>query len=373
MAVLRKVNEKADAGDPVLSLAVGQPGAPLPAAMRELISQAGNAGQFGYTDALGTMKLREAIARWHTNRYGDHVEPAQIAVTNGASGGFTLAFLAAVPKGGSIGIAVPGYPAYRNIIKALGYNAVEIRVDQASRWCLTADRIRQAHTETGLDAVLVASPANPTGTMLSPEDLRAAVSACQELGIRSISDEIYHGLAYGDVEEATARPMAGDGDDGVIVINSFSKYFCMTGWRIGWMVMPRNMLDLTERLAQNLVICPPDLSQRLACSALEQADAFDEIKAGYAANRALLQQRLPAMGFEGMLPIDGAFYAYVPVSRFANDSVTFCARMLDEIHVAATPGIDFDPEQGHTMMRMSFAGTRDVVASALDRMERWLA
>lgn len=372
MQAMQRANELTSQGKPVLNLSIGQPGARMPKKMREYGAQLLEQGHFGYTDALGLPELRAGIAKWHSSRYDDHLDASQVVVTNGASGAFTLAFLATVPKNGRIGVAIPGYPAYRNIILALGFEPVEIRVEGDTNWCLTAQLIEESHKEKPLDCVLVASPANPTGTMMTPSQLREAAQKCHHLGIRFISDEIYHGLSYG-IEEASARPFLGEGVDGAIVINSFSKYFCMTGWRVGWMIVPKKMVNLVERLAQNMMICAPDISQRIAISALSQKNEFEAIKADYAKNREILLTRLPQIGFEGILPIDGAFYAYLPIAPHAHKADEFCRAMLEEIYVACTPGKDFDPEQGNKMIRLSFAGKTQTISDAMDRIQNWLA
>ncbi|MBZ0228841.1 MAG: aminotransferase class I/II-fold pyridoxal phosphate-dependent enzyme, partial [Bauldia sp.] len=259
------------------------------------------------------------------------------------------------------------YPAYRNILGALGLEVVDIETRAEDRHVVTPEMLAEAHARGPLAGILVASPANPTGTVMRPEALGALIGAANELGIRFISDEIYHGLVYSGVAE-TALTF----DPAAIVVNSFSKYYCMTGWRVGWMVLPEELVRPVERIAQNLYISAPDLSQRAAVAAFDATEELEAVKTGYAANRRLLLERLPAIGFDDYFPVDGAFYFYASVRRFANDSVDFAQRMLTEAGVAATPGPDFDRTKGHSWLRFSFAGTGADMAEAMERLAAWL-
>lgn len=367
MDVLRAANEQEAAGGRVIHMEVGQPGAPAPQPVLEAARRVLADGRFGYTEALGILPLRERISRHYAEAYGVEVPAARIAVTTGSSGGFNLAFLAAFDAGDRIAITAPGYPAYRNILGALGLEAVEIETDIATGHVLTPDMLAEAHRRTPLKGLLVASPANPTGTMMKPEALAALIGAAEDLGIRFISDEIYHGLVYEGVAE-TALRHARD----AIVINSFSKYYCMTGWRIGWMVLPDDLVRPVERIAQNLYICAPDISQRAAVAAFEATAELEAVKAGYAASRRLLLDRLPKIGFDDLAPADGAFYIYGSVRNFSNDSAEFTRRMLAEAGVAATPGADFDRQRGHATLRFSFAGPVTQMEEAMDRLGGWL-
>ena len=367
MDVMRTANALEARGESILHLEVGQPGEPAPRAARDAAERALASETLGYTDALGRPSLRQRIARHYGETYGLEVDPARVIVTTGSSGAFTLAFLALFDAGDGVGITDPGYPAYRNILAALGLEPRSMPVGGATRWQLNADIVRAAHRERPLRGVLVASPANPTGTMLTPEALADLVGACREDGIAFISDEIYHGLTYG-VPQASALETSDD----VIVINSFSKYFCMTGWRIGWMVVPERLERVMERLAQNLFISPPTLSQVAAEAALDARADLDAIRDGYAANRDRLIAGLSEIGLDRFAPADGAFYLYADISRFSNDSAEFATRMLHEIGVAATPGLDFDPEEGSSYLRFSYAGTADVIDQAVDRIAGWL-
>lgn len=354
-------------GRDVVRMEVGQPGAPAPRAVLDAATSVLADGRLGYTPALGRTDLRERIARHYGERYGTDVSPARVAVTTGSSAGFVLAFLAAFDAGARVAMAAPGYPAYRNILSALGLEAVEVPVGADTRFCLTRDHVSRMHAERPLAGVLVASPANPTGTMVSPRELRGMAEWCAENGVRFISDEIYHGLSYAG-EEASAAGMAG-----AIVVNSFSKYYCMTGWRIGWAVLPDMLVRPLERLSQSLYISAPDLSQRAAVHAFDATAELDEIKASYARNRALLLERLPKLGFDDFAPADGAFYIYAGVSRLTNDSADFARRMLEEANVAATPGLDFDHARGMATIRFSFAGTEAEITRGLRHLEEWLA
>jgi aspartate/methionine/tyrosine aminotransferase len=354
-------------GRSVIHMEVGQPGAPAPRPVLAAAARALEGGRLGYTEALGIMPLRERIARHYHDAYGVDVSPSRVMVTTGSSGGFNLVFLGAFDPGDRIAMAAPGYPAYRNILKALGLEAVEIAVGPETRWALTAGQVERAHAEKPLAGVLVASPANPTGTMTSPEDLKALVETCDALGIRFISDEIYHGLVYAGRAETALRL-----GEHAIVVNSFSKYYCMTGWRVGWLVLPEDLVRPFERLSQSLYISVPELSQRAAVAAFEATDELEAVKAGYGRSRAVLLKRLPELGFDELLPVDGAFYAYASVARFTNDALDFAGRMLNEAGVAATPGPDFDHARGHRYMRFSFAGTEAAVMEGLDRLANWL-
>ncbi|MCE1235722.1 MAG: pyridoxal phosphate-dependent aminotransferase [Hyphomicrobiales bacterium] len=368
MEVLSAAVARERQGHRVIHMEVGQPGANAPSPVIAAAKRALD-GRLGYTEALGIRELREAIAAHYARTYGVEVAADRIAVTAGSSGAFNLAFLAAFSPGARVAMPTPGYPAYRNLLAALGLEAVEIECGAETRWALTPEMLRAAHAEKPLDGVLVASPANPTGTMYSPAALDALVRAADVLGLWFISDEIYHGLVHNGVQ-ATALASS----PRAIVVNSFSKYYCMTGWRIGWMVMPEVLAKPIDRLAQNLTLSNNEISQRAALAAFDPASTaeLDVVKAGYAANRAFLVERLPRLGFDDLLPVDGAFYAYASCRRFSNDSLDFVRRMLNEAGVAATPGADFDLARGAGYVRFSFAGTKADMVEAVDRLETWL-
>ena len=370
MDVLAEATKRRVAGHPVISMAVGQPSHPAPQAALEAARAALAEGRIGYTDALGTARLKTALAQHYRFRHGLEIDPTRIAITTGSSAGFNLAFLSLFDAGDAVAIARPGYPAYRNILGALGLRVVEVPVTAETHFTLTPESLEAAQKQSGvsLKGVLLASPANPTGTVTGRDGLKALANYCAAHSIAFISDEIYHGLTFAG-EEASALELT----DEAIVINSFSKYYCMTGWRIGWMVLPERLVRPIERLAQSLYISPPELSQIAATTALGAGAELDLYKASYAANRDLLMKRLPQIGLSIASPMDGAFYAYVDVSRFTNDSMAFARRMLAETDVAATPGIDFDPKDGHHTMRFSYAGSFDEMSEAVDRLARWLA
>jgi aspartate/methionine/tyrosine aminotransferase len=356
-------------GGSVVHMEVGQPGHPAPQAALAAARAAIAAGRVPYTEALGLWSLRERIARHYRDAYGVTVAPERVVVTTGSSGGFTLAFLSMFAPGDRVAIAEPGYPAYRNILKALSLEGVEIPTGADTRFALAPAQIRRAHAERPLAGVLAMSPANPTGVVMAPEALQGLCDVCRELGLWFISDEIYHGLTYGEAKAETALAF---GDEAVI-INSFSKYFCMTGWRVGWMVVPERLVRPIERLQQNFSISVPYLSQVAAEAAFEGQAEMEAVRAGYERNRAILMEGLPRIGLGRFLPVDGAFYVFVDVSALTNDSMDFCRRALREAGVAITPGLDFDTREGRRFVRLSFAGTEGDMRGAVDRLGRWLA
>jgi aspartate/methionine/tyrosine aminotransferase len=367
MDVMRAAADREHSGRRVIHMEVGQPAAPAPRPVIAAAEAALKRGRIAYTEALGIRPLRARIARYYGEEHGLTVSPDRIAVTTGSSAGFNLAFLAAFDAGERIAVAAPGYPAYRNLLGALGLEVVEIPVDADTRYTLSPALIEKAHRDKPLAGVLIASPTNPSGTVMDPPSLRALIEATEAMGLTFISDEIYHRLVYNGVA-ATALEFS----ERAIVVNSFSKYYCMTGWRIGWMVLPENLVRPVERIAQNLYISAPDLSQQAAVAAFDATAELEAVKAGYAENRALLLRRLPEIGLGGHMPVDGAFYIYAPVRRFSNDSVEFCRRMLDETGVAATPGPDFDTARGNGYVRFCFAGTKAEMGEAMDLLGSWL-
>lgn len=367
MDVMRDANRREAAGDETLHLEVGQPASQAPQKVRDAAREALDSDLIGYTDALGIAPLRAGIAAHYKERYGVAVPEERVVVTTGSSGGFVLAFLAAFEPGDRVALAAPGYPAYRNILTALGIEVVSLPVDERTRFQPTAAMVRELRS--GIDGLIVASPGNPTGTMLDPAELCALAAHCDEAGIRLISDEIYHGITYGTVAESTAAAFS----EHAFVINSFSKYYSMTGWRIGWMIVPEDLVRSIECLAQSLYISPPALSQRAAVVAFSCRDELDANVARYAENRRLLLERLPEARITEHAAADGAFYLYAHVAHLTNDSHDFCRRMLAETGVAATPGIDFDPERGHAYVRFSFARSPAEIARACDRLRDWLA
>jgi aspartate/methionine/tyrosine aminotransferase len=345
---------------------VGQPSTGAPAAAVEAAVAAMRAGEtLGYTEALGIRPLRERIARLYADRYGVEVPVSRIAVTVGASGAFPLAFLAAFDRGDRIALAAPFYPPYVNILVALGLEPVLLEAGPESRYQPTVAML--ASLDPPPDGLIVASPCNPAGTMLHADELAAIARWCAGAGVRLVSDEIYHGLTYGE-PAATAAAVPG-----AVVINSFSKYWSMTGWRVGWMVLPEDLARPVERLAQNLFISAPGVSQVAALAAFDAEAELRGHVARYAANRALLLDALPRAGIANLAPAEGAFYLYADVGHLTNDSAGWCTRMLAEIAVAATPGVDFDRARGHRTVRFSFCGATADMAEAAQRIRRWLA
>ncbi|WP_439579790.1 pyridoxal phosphate-dependent aminotransferase [Elioraea sp.] len=369
MDVIAAANARAVAsgpGDPrVIRMEVGQPATGAPAAAVEAAIAAMRAGEtLGYTEAFGIRPLRERIARLYAERYGVAVPVARIAVTVGASGAFPLAFLAAFDRGDRVALAAPFYPPYVNILTALGLEPVLLEAGPASRYQPTVAMLDALDPPP--DGLIVASPCNPAGTMLHADELAAITRWCGAHGVRLISDEIYHGLTYGE-PAVTAATIAG-----AVVINSFSKYWSMTGWRVGWMVLPEDLARPVERLAQNLFISAPGVSQVAALAAFEAEVELRGHLARYAANRRLLLEALPRAGIATLAPAEGAFYLYADVGHLTNDSAAWCTRMLAEIAVAATPGVDFDRTRGHRTVRFSFCGATGDMAEAAKRLLFWL-
>ena len=355
-------------GERVVHMEVGQPAAPAPLTARRAAAAALETGRIGYTESLGLPSLRARIARHYRDTYGLDLDPARVAVTTGSSGAFILSFLSLFETGDRVALANPGYPPYRHILTALGCEPVLIETSAASRWVLSPDALIAAHRKTPLKGVIVASPANPTGTMMSAAALAELIAVAEDAGIRVISDEIYHGLDYAFAAETAAKlsPRA-------LVINSFSKYFCMTGWRIGWMVLPESLVRTVDRLHGNLAISVPTLAQIAAEAAFDGRDEMEAVKHGYEENRRILTEGLPRAGLDQFLPVDGAFYLYANIARFSNDSLDFAKRLLNEAGVAATPGIDFDPIDGRHFLRFCYAGSAAEMREAVERIGNWLS
>jgi aspartate/methionine/tyrosine aminotransferase len=354
------------AGARVIHMEVGQPAAPAPATAIAA-ARAALRGPLHYTESLGRPSLRARIARHYRETYGVLVDPGRVVVTTGSSGAFILAFLALFEAGDRIAVAIPGYPPYRHILKALGCEPVTIETSDDTRWAITPQLLLHAHRRAPLKGVLVASPANPTGTMMSAAALSALHDAARDAGIHFISDEIYHGLDYAFPAETATRL-----SEDAVAINSFSKYFCMTGWRIGWMLVPEPLVRPIDRLAGNLAISVPTLAQIAAEAAFDGRAEMESVKHGYEENRRILLAGLPKAGLDRILPVDGAFYLYADVSRFSTDSFDFAKQMLEETHVAATPGADFDPVRGHHFIRFCYAGSAADMREAVERIGRWL-
>ncbi len=354
-------------GRRIIHMEVGQPAAGAPATAIDAARVALGAARLGYTETLGAASLRQRIARAYAEWRGIDIDPARIVVTTGSSAGFILAFLAAFDAGDRVAVALPGYPPYRHILTALGCEPVGIETNPATRWSMTAETLLAQHREKPLQGVVVASPANPSGTMMTTAAFTALIEAAEEAGIVVISDEIYHGLDYAFTAECAARISSN-----AIVVNSFSKYFCMTGWRIGWLVVPAMLVRAVERLQQNLAISVPTLSQIAAEAAFEGRTELETVRRGYEENRRILLAGLPRVGLDSFLPADGAFYLYADVSRFSTDSFAFATRMLEEAGVATTPGVDFDPVRGRNFLRLCYAGSSEEMREAVERIGNWL-
>jgi aspartate/methionine/tyrosine aminotransferase len=354
-------------GGHVIHMEVGQPAAPAPQTAIAAAQAALAKARIGYTECLGIPSLRARIARHYQEAYGLALDPARVVVTTGSSAGFILAFLSLFEPGDRVALANPGYPPYRHILTALGCEPVLIETSAQTRWALTGEALLAAHRKKPLAGVIVASPANPTGTMMDAAALSQLIATAEGADIRVISDEIYHGLDYA-FPAVTAASLS----DRVLVINSFSKYFCMTGWRIGWLVAPEPLVRPIERLQQNLAISVPTLSQVAAQAAFDGREEMEAVKHGYEENRRILTEGLPKAGLDKFLPVDGAFYLYADVSRFSDDSHVFAKRLLEEAHVAATPGIDFDPVDGKHFVRCCYAGSADEMREAVRRIGGWL-
>lgn len=363
MEVMKAAAERAArAGDVVLHLEVGQPSTPAPVRARAAAHAALDGENLGYTDAAGLAELRQRIARRYLDHYRVPVPEDRILVTIGASGACVLAFLAAFDIGDRVAVTEPGYPCYRHMLRAFGIEPVPVPVGPATGFRLTPALLEAAGP---LDGVVMASPANPTGTTLRAAELAAVATWCRAGGVRLVADEIYHGITYG-----RSAPTAASADEH-LVVNSFSKYFSMTGWRIGWLVMAADLVVPLERLAQNLFISPPTLAQRAALSALECAEELDAHVSRYARNREVLLAGLQAAGIDQVAPAEGAFYVYADVSHLTEDSQALCRQWLDELAVAVTSGVDFDPASGHRFVRLSFCGSTDDIGEATRRIVDW--
>ncbi|HEY8136477.1 MAG TPA: aminotransferase class I/II-fold pyridoxal phosphate-dependent enzyme [Methylocystis sp.] len=368
MDVLRQARRLEQAGRQIIHMELGEPGAPAPLLVREAAAAALRDGRLGYGEAMGDAVLRERIARHYAEHYGVEVAPDRVMMTTGSSGAFLLAFLAGFDAGARIGVVQPGYPAYANILEALGLSLTPLEVGPETRFAPTVELIEAAHRRERLDGLLLMSPANPTGAMIAPAELEKICAFCEDAGVVLVSDEIYHRLEYEGRAETALRFSRG-----AIVVNSFSKYYAMTGWRLGWAIAPASLARPMERLQQSLAICAPTLSQRAALAAFDAGEELESIKRGYARSRSLLLRQLPRIGLPRFAPPDGAFYIYADVSHLTTDSTRFCTDMLEEIGVAATPGVDFDRARGGSTLRISYAGPPEDVALGVERLSAWLS
>ena len=364
MDVMEAARQAEDAGRHIIHMEVGQPGTPAPAAARDALAQAMQSDALGYTVAMGLPALRARIARLYGDWYDVDLDPARVVVTPGSSGGFILAFSALFDARDRVVLGAPGYPSYRQILKAMDLVPVEVQTAPENR----LQPVPSDLEGLDYDGLMVASPANPTGTMLDRDAMAALIETCHARGATFLSDEIYHGIEY-DKKAVTALQISDD----VCVINSFSKYFSMTGWRVGWLVVPPAQVRQVERLAQNMFICAPHAAQVAALAAM---DAPEELQANmdvYRANRALMLEGLPKAGFDRIAPPDGAFYVYADVSHLTDDSRAFAAEILDKAGVAVTPGLDFDPERGAGTLRFSYARSTEDIREGLARLAAFMA
>lgn len=363
MDVLRAANEREARNQAVFHLEVGQPGTGAPRGVIDAAQRALLKNRLGYTDALGIAPLRGAIAAHYKSYYGMDLDPERVVVTTGSSGAITLAFLSAFEAGDRVALAAPGYPCYRTILSAFGVEPALLMTEAADRFQPTPALLDVAQRAGPLDGLIVASPSNPTGTMLRGAELEALAAYCDGNGIRLISDEIYHGITY-ERKADTASSFT----ETAIVINSFSKYFSMTGWRVGWMVVPPDMIRAMECLAQNLFISAPTLSQIAAVAAFDCGEENEARVARYSENRKVLLDGLPKAGFVNLAPADGAFYIYADIGDLTNDSEAYCRRLLDETGVALTSGLDFDRDRGARFMRVSYAESPETIRGAVDAL-----
>jgi len=351
------------AGRHIIHMEVGQPSTPAPAAARKALAAALERESLGYTVALGLPALRRGIADLYRRWYGVDLNPDRVVITPGSSGGFLLAFSALFDAGERVALGAPGYPSYRQILRAMSVSPVDLLTKPENRY-----QPVPADIPDDVQGLIVASPGNPSGTMLGKPELGALMQAASERGLGFVSDEIYHGLHY-ETRAVSALEIGNE----AYVINSFSKYFSMTGWRIGWMVVPEAHIRTVERLAQNMFICPPHASQVAALGALEATEELEANRAVYAANRALMLAGLPKAGFTKIAPPDGAFYIYADISDLTQDSRAFAAEILEKAGVAVTPGLDFDPVRGHTTLRFSYARATADIEEGLARLARFMA
>ncbi|MEE9301111.1 MAG: pyridoxal phosphate-dependent aminotransferase [Alphaproteobacteria bacterium] len=364
MEVLQRANERAAAGDDVLHLEIGEPSRRPPKRVIEAAEEALRNRPLGYTESAGLPELRARITQHYEDFYGLSVPFDRVLVTTGSSNAFLLTFLSAFDVGDRVALASPGYPGYRNGMAALGIRVVDLPAGPNSRFHPSVELIEACGEK--LDGLIIASPSNPAGSMLLEDDFKTLVSYCISNDIRIISDEVYHGITYGE-RAVCARALTEE----AVVVNSFSKYFAMTGWRLGWMIAPDDLTEPAERLAQNMFISPPGMTQYAALAAFECLDEYDAEVHRYAENRAILLEELPKAGIERFAPADGAFYLYADVSELTDDSSVFCEAMLAETGVAAAPGIDFDPKGGKSYVRFSFAGSTEDIGEAARRIVAW--
>lgn len=367
LAILSEVAERRANGEDIISLAPGQPCFGAPKILLE--SAAANLNEDpiqGYTAAIGTLPLRERIVQYYKEKYSQEINVSQVAVTPASSGGFLLALMTAFEAGDTVALSTPTYPAYIRMLKSLDINVVFIETTKESNYQPTAELLEKSAEK--FDGIIITSPSNPTGAMIDEETLKGICAWCDANDVRLISDEAYHGITY-ETPAQTALAFTNN----AIILNTFSKYFALTGWRLGWMVMPEDMSPRVKALAENLFVSPPTIAQHVAKEVFDHTDILDGYVEQYRTNRDILRARLPKIGFGDLSSAQGAFYFYIDVHNLTNDSEDFCRRMLDEAHVAMTPGFDFDPGRGSHTLRISYAGSAEDMNNACDRLEKWLA
>lgn len=367
LAILSEVAERREAGENIISLSPGQPcfGAP-PAVLKYAQDIIAQDPTQGYTAAIGTLSLRMRIAGYYEDTYGLKISHERIVVTTSSSTGFVLALTAAFDAGDTIALTTPTYPAYKNILKSLGLNIVYIETTKESNYQPTAELLAKSGKK--FDGIIITSPSNPTGAMIDEETLKDICAWCETAGVRLISDEAYHGVTYEQKAQTAAKF-----SDKAIVLNTFSKYFALTGWRLGWMVLPETMTPTIKKLAENLFVSPPTISQHIAGEIFAHTTVLDGYVTQYRENRDILRKHLPGIGFGDMSSAQGAFYFYIDAHNLTNNSEEFCRRMLDEAKVAMTPGPDFDPARGQSTIRISYAGSAADMTEACARLKKWLA
>ncbi|MCB1538931.1 MAG: aminotransferase class I/II-fold pyridoxal phosphate-dependent enzyme [Rhodospirillales bacterium] len=363
--ILRAVNERVAAGEDIVHLEAGQPSVGAPQAALDAAAEILRSGNLGYTEATGIPALKLRIAQHYADRYGVQVDPKNVVITVGGSGGLMLSFLATLDAGDHVAMAAPAYPAYRNILTALGCKALEIPATLEENYQPTIARLEALpHKPQGL---IIGNPSNPTGTMIGREDLAALTHWCQSHGVRLFADELYHGITYGEPADTVLRT-----SHEAISVNSFSKYFAMTGWRIGWLVLPEDVVDRVKRLCESLFVAPPTLAQHVALKCFDHLDVLDGYVARYKRNLEILKRELPKAGITRLSHVEGAFYLYADISDLTDDSEAFCRGLLDQAGVAATPGTDFDLKRGHQTLRISFAGSTEDIEKACARIHDFM-
>jgi aspartate/methionine/tyrosine aminotransferase len=364
--MMREVNERAAAGEDIMRMGAGQPcfGAPEEALDYARATITSDPRQ-GYTEAIGMLCLRERIAQYYDDYYGvPSVNPANILISVGSSGAFVLTFTAAFDAGDTIALITPTYPAYRNILKSLSLNVVEIESGAKDNYQPTVELLENCGHK--FDGLIINSPSNPAGTMIEESELKAICNWCDEQGVRLISDEAYHGITYETKAQSAVKY-----SNSAIVMNTFSKYFAMTGWRLGWAVVPEDIRDRVKKLSESLFVSPPTISQHLAYKIFDHTDVLDSYAEYYRVNRDIVMTELPKAGFTSISNATGAFYVYADVHDFTNDSEEYCRRMLGEAKVSTTPGLDFDLTRGHTTIRICYADTTENIMEACKRLQKW--